>query len=442
MSEEAFSALIDMVKQNGADDADILMQKTTSLNVTYRLGKVEQIEREEKSGIGLRVFVGQKQALVSTYDFSPDHLAFLAGQCIDMAKASPDNPYAGLPGPKATAKATPNLSTFDTTEGDIKEMTERAAKCEDAARSIEGVTNSEGASCWWSSSIFTYANSQGFFNEYGKTSHGTSVSVLAGKGTEMERDYDYATTTHLEDLDDAALIGQRAGQKVVMRLNPQSIKTGTYPLLFSPRVGKSLLSDFLKAINGAAIAKESSFLKDKMGQPIFSDEVTILDTPNHFRGLRSKPFDAEGIRGNEISLVENGVLKSWLLDTATAKQLNLKNNGRASRGISSSPTPTHTNVRIRPGKTDTADLLKNVKNGIYITDMMGFGANTVSGDFSQGASGFLIENGEIKHPVNEFTIAGNLNDMFKNITLGNDLTYKYGVDTPTFLIEGMTVAGK
>ena len=442
MSEQAFSTLIDMVKQNGGTDADIYMVDKTAVNVTYRLGKVEEVEREEKTGIGIRVFVGQKQAAVSTYDLSPDHLAYMIGQCLDMAKAAPENPYAGLPDKMQMARITPALGTFDPVQPEMEDMIERAKICEDAARAIDGVTNSEGASAWWSSSYYTYANSRGFHREHGRTSHGTSISVLAGEGTKMERDYDYASATHLDDLDNAKGIGERAAHKAVLRLNPKSPDTGKMPLMFAPRVGKALISDFLNAINGAAVAKGASWAKDLMEKQIFPENVNIIDAAHQFRGLRSQSFDAEGIPSNDIDLIENGILKSWLLDHASAQKLGLESNGRASRSLASNPSPSFTNVRVRPGDASPADLLSSMKKGIYITDMMGFGANTVTGDISQGAAGFMVENGKMVYPVSGFTIAGNIKDMFMNMILGNDLEYRYGVDTPSFIIENMTIAGK
>jgi PmbA protein len=324
---------------------------------------------------------------------------------------------------------------------DTEALIRMAAETEDAARAVEGVTNSEGAGAEWGAGRITLATSDGFANGYKTSSFGVSVSVLAGEGMAMERDYDYSSKRHLIDLDSPAEVGRHAGEKAVKRLNPKRAKTAQVPVMFDPRVSGGLVRHLAGAINGQSISRKSSFLRDKMGQAIFPKGIRIIDDPLRIRGLRSKPFDGEGVATKTTLVIDDGVLKTWFLDTSTAKQLGLQTTGHASRGTGAPPSPGSTNLYLEAGNKSVEDLMAEMKTGLYVTELIGMGVNGVTGDYSRGASGFWIENGEIAYPVNELTIAGNLKDMFLHMTPADDLEFRYGTDAPTVVIEGMTVAG-
>ena len=320
-------------------------------------------------------------------------------------------------------------------------MGARAKQCEDAARSVPGVTNSEGAEAGWNLSEISILASNGFAGSYATSRHSIGAAVLAGKDSEMERDYDFCTTVYLEDLDEPEDIGVNAGIRATSRLGARKVETARVPIVYDPRVANSLLGHFASAVNGTAVARGTSFLKDRMGEQVFADGIAIVDDPQRSRGLRSKPFDAEGMANPEMTLVEEGMLRNWILDLRSARQLGLKTTGRAARGTSSPPGPSTTNLYMRPGKTTPADLIGNITDGFYVIELMGMGVNTLTGDYSRGAAGFWIENGEVTYPVNEITIAGNLRDMFMNMTPADDLEFRYGANAPTIRVEGMTVAG-
>jgi PmbA protein len=285
------------------------------------------------------------------------------------------------------------------------------------------------------------AASNGFHGSYARSHHSVSAAVLAGEGTGMERDYDYATAVYGRDLEDAATVGKRAGERTVKRLHARKAATAKVPIVYDPRVSRGMLSHLASAINGAAIARGTSFLKDKLGQRIFRSDITITDDPHRPRGHNSKPFDGEGIANRRRAIVENGVLTTWVLDLRSARQLGLKSTGHAARGTSSPPSPSLTNLHMAAGKMTPAEMIGGIPSGFYVTELMGMGVNGVTGDYSRGAAGFWIDHGELAHPVSEVTIAGNLNDMFLNLTPANDLVFRYGTDAPTIRVDGMTVAG-
>lgn len=435
------SDLIKQAQKHGADAADAIMVDSIGISVAQRLGEPENIERDESKGAGLRVFVGKKQAFAASTDVSPAALAALAERVVTMAKASPEDPYAQLAEKNLLATSAPELDLYDGNEPSAEELSALAAKAEEAARAVKGVTNSEGADATYGTNQISLVTSEGFAKEYRTSNASLSVSVLAGTGTGMERDYDYSVARYLSDLTDPETIGKNAGNKAIKRLNPKKVKTCDVPVVYDPRVARGLISSFASAINGAAIARGTSFLKDSMGKKILSDAVTIVDDPFKKRGLKSKPFDAEGVAGKKRALVEKGVLTTWLLDLRSANQLGLQTTGNASRGLSSPPSPSSTNLYIEKGVIDPKDLLKDIKQGFYVTDTFGMGVNPITGDYSQGANGFWIENGEITYAVSEVTIAGKLQEMFLQLTPANDLEFRYGTDSPTLRIEKMTVAG-
>jgi len=434
-------SLLDAAKKAGADACDALYVEGVSSSVSYRLGKLEDVERAENYDLGLRVFVGQKVAFVSSTDFSADALAALPGRAVQMARLAPEDKFAGLAPKDRLATSIPQLDLEDPTEPSAEILIERARSVEGAALAVKGVTNSEGGGASFSRSAVALATSTGFYGRYAGTSHGIGVAVLAGEGTGMERDYDQASARHAGDLRNAEDIGRTAGEKAVKRLNPRSMKSQAVPVVFHPDEAAGLVGHFAGAISGAAIARGVSFLKDRMGQAIFPAGVRIIDDPHRVRGLRSKPFDGEGVANMRRALIEDGKLTSWLLDCASARQLGLETTGHAARGTGGPPSPSTTNLYLEAGKLSVKELIADIKQGFYVTETMGMGVNRVTGDYSHGAAGFWIENGEIAFPVSEVTIAGNLKDMFAGLVVANDLEFRHGTNAPTVRIEGMTLAG-
>jgi len=439
-------ALLDSIltkaKQAGAETADALVADGTSLSLGWRLGKLENLDRSEGGDLGLRVFIGKKQAVVSSSDLSEKAIDELVEQAVNMAKAAPEDPYCGIAEASQIADRFPELALSDTAEPDVEQLKAWAAAAEDAARAVEGVTNSEGADASWGRSTVALAATNGFSGTYSITRYSLSASVLAGQGTAMERDYDYATTVFLDDLPDPAKIGRTAGEKAVARLNPRKVGSGQFPVLFDPRCSNSLLGHLGGAINGSSIARGTSFLKDRLGEQIFPEHIVIVEDPHRAKGMKSKPFDAEGIANQRRNIIDKGVLTTWVLDLASARQLGLESTGHAARGTGGPPSPSLTNFHMEPGSLSRDALIKQAGTGFYVTEMMGMGVNGVTGDYSRGASGYWIENGELAYPVSELTIAGNLKDMFMNLTPADDLEFKYATNAPTLRIDGMTVAGK
>ena len=423
----------------GADAADALMAESASLSVTRRLGKLEQLERAEAIDIGLRVFVGGSQAIISSSDANPAGFARLAEQAVAMARVVPADPFAGLL--DARPMQSLDLDLIDAAEPDAEALIARAALAEEAALAISGVTNSEGAEAGWSRLRIAIVTSAGFAGEYARTGHSISASALAGHGTGMERDYDYASAVHLADLEDAALIGRRAGEQAVARLNPRRPATARIPVVYAPRVSGSLLGHLSSAINGASVARGTSFLKDSMGQRVLAAGLRVTDDPTRRRGPRSRPFDGEGTPCAPLALVQDGVLLSWLLDGRSARQLGLTSTGHASRGTSGPPSPSATNLWLHPGQATPAELMADIREGLYVTELIGMGVNGVTGDYSRGAAGFMIRDGALAEPVSEITIAGKLQDMFLHMTPASDLNFKRGTDAPTVRVDGMTLAG-
>ncbi len=436
---------VDRAMAAGADAADVVVFGSNDVNVRERLGKPETIERSESRDLGLRVFVkgrdGLQQAIISSNDFSENSLTETVSRAVDMAKAAPADPYSGLAPSELLVKNTPELDICDADEVSVETLKQWAAEAEEAALAVKGVTNSEGSEASYGRDSVALATSNGFAHQYTTTGFSISASVIAGEGTAMETDYDYAFKRHIEDLKKPADIGKSAGERAVRRLNPHKAGSCQVPVIYESRVAKSLLGSFAGAINGASIARGTSFLKDKMNQQVFADDINITDDPLMKRGIASEPFDGEGVAGKKRSLIENGTLTTWLLDIRSANKLGLQTTGHASRSTSSPPSPGSSNLYMEAGRHSVTELVADIKSGFYITEAFGMGVNGVTGDYSQGASGFWIENGEITYPVSEVTIAGNLTDMFKNLTPANDLEMLYGTNSPTLRIEGMTVAG-
>lgn len=424
----------------GADAADALYYCDAATSVSMRLGKLEDVERSESQDISLRAFVGQQSASVSTADMDRDALTALVERCVAMAREAPEDPYAGLAPAELLLKSSPTpLDLDDGSDADPQALRELALAAEDAARGVAGVTNSEGGGASHSRSRFALATSHGFAGGYGASSHSLSASVIAGEGDAMQRDYDWHSARFACDLDDAGAIGRSAGARAVARLNPGKAPVGRVPILFDPRVGGTLIGHLLGAIAGPAIARRTSFLLGKEDRQLFDSTVHLRDEPHRPRGLRSRAFDGEGLPTAPRDIVAGGRVTGWLLDTASARQLGLVPTGHASRGGGASGV-TVSNVHLAPGSVTPAALMADVAEGVYITELIGQGVNAVTGDYSRGASGFAIRGGVIAEPIAEFTIAGNLIDMFAALVPADDLAFRFGTNVPTLRIDGMTVA--
>ncbi|MCS6892676.1 MAG: TldD/PmbA family protein [Rhodovarius sp.] len=437
---ERLSALVEAARRAGADQADALLVESMSLSAQRRLGRLEQLERAEGLDLGLRVFVGQRVAVVSSTRADPAGFAALAERAVAMARVVPEDPFAAIPDPEPVPDAAP-LELEDPTEPAADALIARAAAAEEAALAVRGVTNSEGAEAGWSRTRVALVTSRGFAGCWSRSSHSVSVTVLAGQGSAMERDYDYAVAVHLADLEDPAAIGRRAGEAAVARLHPRRPATARLPVVYHPRVAGSLLAHLAAAANGAAVARGTSFLKDSLGRQVLAPGLAVFDDATRRRGLRSRPFDGEGTPSRPLTLVEDGVLRSWLLDGRSARQLGLSSTGHAGRGTGGPPGPTSTNLWLAPGRLSPEALIADIREGLYVTELIGMGVNPVTGDYSRGAAGFMIRGGALAEPVNEITIAGRLQEMFLHMTPADDLVFRRGIDAPTIRIEGMVMAG-
>src|SRR6516165_719008 len=438
--------LVAAARRAGADQADALAVRSISLAVEVRDGAVEESERSEGDDLGLRVIVGHKQAVVSTNDLKGDGFDALADRAVAMARAAPDDRFAGLAEARLLARDVAHevaaLDLLDPEMPDVTELEERAREAEAAGLAVRGVTKSGGASASAGIGGLVLLTSHGFHGATIASRHGISMTAIAGDGTAMERDYDFSSTLHASDLENAQAIGRRAGERAVERLNPRKVTTRRVPVVFDSRISGSMVGHVASAANGSSVARKTSFLREKLGQKIFASGIHIIDDPLRPRGLRSRPFDAEGVAGQSRHLVEDGVLKTWILDCATARELSLETTGHAQRGVSSTPSPGASNLHMVRGDKSPDELIADIADGFYITDMIGMGVNLVTGDYSRGASGFWIENGERTYPVSEVTIAGHLSEMFASLVPANDLVFRYGTNAPTLRIEGMTVAGQ
>ena len=426
----------------GADAADAVFAADAALDVSVRLGKLEDVGRSESGELGLRVFVGRRSASVSTSDLSDAAVATLVARAIGMAREAPEDRWAGLaPEARLMRGAPPSLDLDDGGEVGPAALREAALAAEDAARAVPGVTNSEGGGASASRAMWGLATSHGFAGAYSATGYGLSASVLAGEGGAMERDYAYHSARHRSRLDAPEAIGRHAGERAVARLSPGRVASGAMPVVLDPRVGASLLGHLMGAISGSAITRRTSFLLDALGTQVFAAGITVRDDPHRPHGLRSRPFDGEGLPVSPVALIERGMLESWLLDSASARQLGLEPTGHAARGVGGAPGVSASNLYMEAGAVPVATLIADIAQGIYVTELIGQGVNGVTGDYSRGAAGFRIEHGEIAGPVAEFTIASNLKDMYRNLTPASDLEFRYGTNVPTLRIDGMTVAG-
>ncbi|MBZ9868724.1 MULTISPECIES: TldD/PmbA family protein [unclassified Mesorhizobium] len=433
------AALVEAARRAGADAADAVAVRGRSAGVSVRLGKVEGTESSESEDVSLRVFIGQRVASVSATAAASDPKA-LAERAVAMARVSPEDPFQGLADPALLARNLRDLDLFDPTEVSADELKEAALAAEAAALAVKGVTNSSGSSAGAGLGGMVLATSHGFVGQYVASRFSRSTSVIAGEGTAMERDYEFSSRQHFADLDTPEEIGRKAGERTVRRLGARKAKTGPVDVVFDPRVARGIAGHLAGAINGAAVARKTSFLRDMMGKQVASAAITVTDEPLRRRGQASRPFDGEGIEGEKLLMVEKGILNHWFLSTSAARELGLVTNGRGSRS-GSSVSPSSTNLAIEPGERSPEDLIASLKSGFYVTEVFGQGVDMVTGEYSRGASGYWIENGALAYPVAEVTIASNLKAMFLNMVPANDLDRNFGTAAPTLLIEGMTLAG-
>lgn len=431
--------LVEAGRRAGAEACDAVAVRSRSTGVSVRLGKVEATEASESDDVSLRVFVGHRVASVSANAASDP--AALAERAVAMARVSPEDPYQGLADAGLLARAPKDLDLFDDTEVSAARLREDALAMEAAALDVKGIGNSGGSNTSAGMGGLVLATSHGFLGQYMATRFSRSVSVVAGEGTAMERDYDFSSRLHFAELDGVEQIGRSAGERAVRRLGGRKAKTGPVTVVFDPRVARGIAGHLAGAINGASVARKTSFLRDLMGRQVASADITVTDDPLRRRGQSSRPFDGEGVEGQPLTMVENGVLRHWSLSSSAARELGLETNGRGVRA-SSSVSPSSTNFAIEPGARSPQDLIGSLKSGFYVTEVFGQGVDMMTGDYSRGASGFWIENGEIAWPVTEVTIASNLRDMFMNMVPASDLDRNFGAAAPTLLIEGMTLAGE
>lgn len=437
---EFLQDVLTQARRAGADAADAVLVHSRDLSVSQRMGKPEDIERAESSDLGLRVFCGRRTASVSSNDLNQDAVEEACERAVAMARAATEDPYAALAEPALWAEDPPALDLCESEEPPIEWLREQAAICEGKALAHAGITNSEGATAGFTRHDLALATSAGFARAYASGSCALSVALVAGEGEHKERDYDYTAARYRSDLLAAETVAQTAAERTLARLHPRRVKTLQAPVVFDPRVGRSLLSSFAAAINGQSVARGTSFLQDKKGAAVFAPDITIIDDPHRVRGLGSRPFDGEGVANQRRAMVEDGVLQSWFLDLRAANQLGLATTGHASRGLSgTSPAPS--NLYLQAGACSPQALMQDISEGLYVTETFGMGINLVTGDYSQGASGFWIENGAIAYPVSELTIAGHLGEMFARLTPADDLIFRYATNVPTLRIDGMTIAG-
>lgn len=442
--EQLCQALLDAAQKAGADSGDAMAAEGNSLSIEVRDGKLEQAERSEGVDIGLRVFVGKRQAQVSSSDTNLSTIASMAERAVAMAKEAPEDPYAILASDDMFAKDW-DLTALEladpSAEPSPAALQADAMAAEAACASINGITQVQSAAAGYGQHSVHLATSNGFSGGYIRTARSLSCVGIAGTGTGMERDYDGDTRTFQSDLRDAHDIGELAGRRAIERLNARRPATGAYPVLFDERISSSLIGHLLSASNGAAIARGSSWLKDSLSQEILPSTLSVIENPYRPRIGGSRPFDGEGLPTQNRKIIDNGVLTSWTMDLASALKLGMDSTGNAARGIGSVPSPANWNIELTPGTHSRADLIRDMGTGLLVTSMIGSTINPNTGDYSRGAAGFWVENGEISYPVNEVTIAGNLLEMLKTLIPANDARSYLSRVVPSLLIEGMTLAG-
>jgi PmbA protein len=433
--------VLSRARKLGADSGDALAIDAQGTDIEMRQGEIEKLERTESRGVGLRVFVGHSSALISGSVFTPESLNRLSETAVAMARATPPDPLAGVAAAELLARNLPRLDLVSAYLPESEELKALALEVEGAALAVPGVSKSGGASASASQRKIALVTSAGFAQAYQRTGVSLSVSAIAGEGTGMERDYDYSAACHFEDLKTPQEVGKSAGERAVKRLQARKIASQAVTVIYDRRVASSLLGHLSSAINGAAIARGTSFLKSRMSQQIFAKGISVIDDPLRPRGLSSRPFDGEGLSSSRRELIADGALTGWVLDLRSARQLGLPPTGNGSRGLGGPPGPSTSNLHLEPGQLNPEQMIGSLKQGLYITELIGNSVNLVTGDYSRGASGFWIENGQLAFPVSEITIAGNLNDMFMTLEPANDLIFKSSTNAPTCRVEGLTIAG-
>ncbi|RPE64837.1 PmbA protein [Pacificibacter maritimus] len=437
-------ALLHAAQKHGADNADAIAVTGTSISIDVRAGALEHAERSEGVDIGLRVFVGQKQACVSASDVRDETLETIAERAVAMAKLSPDDPYIGLADADQLAEDRDcgKLELFDATaEPAAADLEDDARRAEATALEHSGISKVQSASAGYGRRQVHLAASNGFSGGYERSDRAISCVAIAGSGTQMERDYFGDSRIFQADLMTPEEVGQRAAENTLARLGARKPKTGTFPVIFDERISSTLLGHLMAAVNGSMIARGSSWLRDDLGQSILPSHISIIEQPHRKRTSGSRLFDSEGLPTKERHIVENGTLMGWTLDLATARQLGLTSTANAGRGVGSPPSPAPTNLAMTQGPQSQADLLKDMGTGLLVTSLIGSSVNPNTGDYSRGASGFWVENGVLAYPVNECTIAGNLRDMLKTIVTANDARMHLSRVVPSILVESMTLAG-
>ncbi|WP_091736830.1 TldD/PmbA family protein [Phenylobacterium immobile] len=443
MDENLLQDVVAAALRAGADAAEAVGAERGALSVSVRLGDLEEVEREESRDLGLRVFVGRRQASVSGSDVSPHARAKLVERCVAMARLAPEDPFAGLAEPERLIQGPgPELDLFDPAEPSAEILEARAREAEAAARAVDGVTNSDGGSASWSSSQWRMVTSHGFSGLYRASGFSLGASAIAGDADGMESGYDGRSARWQVDLPAAESIGLEAGRRAVSRLGARKIESTTAPVIFENRLATSLLSPLIGAINGAAIARGTSFLKDKLGEQLFAKGVSIIDDPHRLRGLGSSPFDDEGVANRRTAIIDDGVLTTWLLNSATARQLGMGTTGHASRGLAGPPGVSTSNLTLTPGDHSLAALMGDAGAGLLVTSMFGPSLNGNTGDWSVGCSGFWFEGGVIAYPVAEITVAGNLKDMYARLVPGADLEIRGSSNSPSLLVDALAIAGR
>jgi PmbA protein len=437
---DTLASIVDRAKRAGADAADAIYVGNLSSSVQVRDGATEDVSRSESEAAGVRLFVGQRSASASTSDLSTAAIDELVARVVAMAREAPEDKYAGLAPADLLARAPfPDLDGWDPQEPDPAALKDRALAAEGAAKGVAGVTKSNGCSAGASTATVAIATSHGFAGGYRLSGHSCSAGVIAGEGATMQRDYDWHSARHLADLEDPELIGRRAGERAVKRVGGVKVAPGVMPVLFDPRVASSLLGHLAGAISGAAIARKSSFLLDAMGSRVFAPGVSIHDDPLRPRGLRSRAFDGEGLAVRPMAIIDDGILTTWFAECASARQLGLNPTGHAFRGVGGAPSAGPANFYLSNGARTVTAMLADHPRAIIVTELIGQGVNGLTGDYSRGAAGFLVEHGEIVGPVSEITVASNLKHMFATLEPASDLEFRTGVDSPTVLIPEMTV---
>lgn len=437
----ALEKLLIKARSYGADAADAVATHGRSLSITVREGALEDVDNSEGRDIGLRVMVGHRQACVSSSDISDASLEALAERAVAMAKLAPEDPYCGLAAEDKLEVGSPDFEMFDPTVMTSETLKSRALEIENATLSVKGVAQAEGASASWASSGIYFMTSHGFANGWRSSRHDLVGMAIAADNTHMERDADYEGARWLADVRSPEDIGRHAGERAVARLGATQLPSGSLPVLFERRVANNFVSALVGAVAGTAITRGISFLKDNMGDMLFSPDITIVDDPHMKRGHGSRPWDGEGVTTRPKNIIDKGRLTTWLLNTSTAKQLNLETTGHASRGIGAPPGVGSTNTYLAAGTQSPDALISNLSTGLWVTEMFGPSFNQNTGDYSVGVAGFEIINGERGKPVSEVTVAGNLKDMFRTLVPANDLVFDAATVSPSILIESLTLAG-